>query len=84
MQLSHSMVRILVFLPMMQQAVRISTEHCVEQAKPAEEGWGRAFWSWKRSHIEAGNCPLLPNHTWTVAPGRSLWTHKRNLSEDSS
>ena len=26
---------------------------------------------------------LLLNHTWNVAAGRSLWTRKRHLSEDS-
>lgn len=39
---SHSMVEILVFLMPMQHAVGISTAHCVEQVKAAEERLGRA------------------------------------------
>ena len=45
---SHPMVEILVFLLLMQHAVRISTVHCVEQAKAAEERLGGAAQSEKK------------------------------------
>lgn len=56
----------------MQHAMGISTAHCVEQVKAAEERLGRASWKKKAKFMqgEANLCremsTLLPNHTWNV------------------
>lgn len=88
---SHPVVEILVFLLLMQHAVRISTEHHVEQAKAAEERLGRASQSEKKGQTDArrgkpvqGNVRIAARPHLECAPGGSLWTHMRPLCEDSS
>lgn len=70
---SHSLVEILAFLPLMQHAVMISTAHCVEQGKAAKQRVGRASWSWRSSQINARRGRPVQGGVHTVAQPSGMW-----------